>query len=146
MKKMLLGSRGDEGESNMGLFDWVELECELPKEISHLAGWQTKDLDDPYMRKVKITKEGRLLLETFHYEDKSEPNAKPGSLESVFGCQTPVHEGWEDLNFHGIFHFHELDGARLIICAAKFTDGNLVGITHDGETELPRQKKRDLYT
>jgi hypothetical protein len=88
------------------MFDYVVVECELPDESAKgVREWQTKEFDAPMMENYRITAEGRLMEELYHREDLSDPNAAPGSIESIIGCATLVHDGWRDLNFHGVLRF-----------------------------------------
>lgn len=136
----------------MGLFDRVVVECPLPDAgASVVREWQTKDFPDPYMENYKITSDGRLMSEQYRVEDHSDPNAPKGSIESIMGCATPVHEAWHDMNFHGILNFYgDANTGELLAIGlephnfgkdlnhpeevewfeynAKFTDGQLVGI------------------
>ena len=90
----------------MGMFDYVVVECELPDaSAKDIHEWQTKDFDWPMMEKYRITADGRLMEELYHREDRSDPNAPPGSWRRIAGCATPVHEGWRDMNFHGVLNF-----------------------------------------
>ena len=118
----------------MGMFDYGIVECSLPDDAAtRVHEWQTKDFDEPFMAKYKITAEGRLLAERVHYENLSDPNAPPGSAASYCGCMTPVHDGWDDLNYHGVLNFYGnvggvYDAEHWYEYNAKFTDGFLVSI------------------
>ena len=86
-----------------------------------------------------------------HYEDRSDPQYPIGSLERRAGRMTRIHEGWDDVHFHGILNFYgdkysgdtrmisfrpETFGEDLLHPEraewfeynAKFTDGQLVSI------------------
>lgn len=136
----------------MGMFDRIVMEYPLPDPGAvAVKEWQTKDFPDPYLENYKITADGRLMRERVHYEDKSDPKAPKGSLENPWGCMTPVHEAWEDMNYHGMLNFYgdAHTGELLAISLkpetfgqdlnhpeemewfeynAKFTDGKLVEI------------------
>lgn len=89
------------------MFDYVIPECRLPDEDAKLIRqWQTKDFDAPFMDKYRITPEGRLLEEVYHIEDRSDKAAKPGTFASIAGIMTKVHEGWKDMNYHGVLNFY----------------------------------------
>ena len=113
----------------MGMFDNVRVDHPIAgiRDPSSIE-WQTKDFLDPMMDVYKITRDGRLLEELVHTEDRSDPNAEPGTLASLLGCMTRVHDGWRDMDFHGVLHFHGLLDDELVEVTAKFTDGNLVRI------------------
>lgn len=93
----------------MGMFDNVECEFLLPGSLEGRE-WQTKSFAEPFLRKHRITVNGRLLRELVHYEDRSAPNAV--GLAKLAGMMTPVHDGWEDLNYHGVVNFYGTAGAE----------------------------------
>jgi hypothetical protein len=134
------------------MFDIVIVEVPLPDAgAAQVREWHTKDFLDPFMENYKITPDGRLLHELMHLEDRSDPQYPIGSIERLAGSATRIHDGWRDVQFHGILHFHgdKYSGeTRLISFApetlgqdllhpepaewfeynAKFTDGQLVSI------------------
>ena len=111
----------------MSLYDNVSIEFDLPDELKEIAEWQTKDFDHPFLNKYVITKTGRLLKEKVHYEDRSDPNAT--GIMALVGALSAVHDGWEDMNYHGMLNFHGLDkNNKYISCEAKFTDGECIEI------------------
>ena len=111
----------------MGMYDHVRLNNVIFGDDQGHIG-QTKDLQEwPTMDDYEINPEGRLIHIEVNYEDQSDPNAKPGSLESFLGCMTPVPTGEiTDLNFHGFVWVWGKGAAHQWCC--KFTDGNLVSI------------------
>lgn len=125
----------------MGLFDLLIVECALPDAgAAAVKEWQTKDLPDPYLHTYKITAEGRLLSERIGYDDKPDPEASRDTLESFIECRAPVHDAWDDMNYHGILTFygdadsgegpgedHDVE-TEWFEYRAKFTDGKLVAI------------------
>jgi hypothetical protein len=139
-------------EVTMGMFDMVIVEFSLPDAgASEVKGWQTRDFPDPLLENYKITADGRLLRERIHYEDRSDPQYLIGTFERLAGSMTSIHDGWDDVHFHGILNFYgnKYSGElRMISCApetfgkdllhpepaewfeynAKFTDGQLVSI------------------
>lgn len=117
----------------MGMFDNVFPECVLPDAgAARVREWQTKSFDEPFLRKYRITADGKLLREVVRYEDRSDPTAEPGSLASFAGCMTPVHERWEPLAFTGTVNFYgtpEYGMREWIEYDAAFVDGVLTQIT-----------------
>ena len=112
----------------MGMFDNVEVEYPLPDEAArHVGEWQTKDLDC-WMDVYRLTAEGRLMEEVYHTEDRSDKSAPPGSLASVRGIWSKVHEDWKDMNYHGVLNFygHTTHGREWVEYNATFTNGQLV--------------------
>ena len=136
----------------MGMFDRVIVEFPLPDAgASVVKEWQTKDFPDPDLENYRITADGRLLHERIHFEDRSDSQCSVGAFSLLAGSMTPIHEGWDDLCFHGILNFYgdkysgELrmistaretfgqdllhpEPAELFEYNAKFTDGQLVSI------------------
>lgn len=122
----------------MGLFDTVLVEHPLPDEgAAKVTWWQTKDFDCPALNNYRISAEGRLFRERVRFEDRSDPDAT--GLMALRGIMTPIHEGWDDMNFHGILNFYGYDRTGLAPDApysperwyeynAKFTDGQLVAL------------------
>ncbi len=112
----------------MGLFDYLVIEAPIegvddPSRVE----WQTKAFDNPWMLRYRITADGRLLEPRIYIEDRSDPNAAPGSAASFAGCMTPVYDGWDDMNYHGDVDFvgGEPDYQRYV---ARFTHGQLESI------------------
>jgi hypothetical protein len=136
----------------MGMFDIVIIEVPLPDAgAAEVREWQTKDFPDSFMENYKITVDGRLLHERIHLEDRSDSQYPIGSKERLVGSATRIHDGWDDVHFHGTLSFHgdKYSGETRIIrfrsesCGedllhpepaewfeykAKFTDGRLVSI------------------
>jgi hypothetical protein len=90
----------------VGLYDSVI--CEVPLPDGVVGEMQTKDMDCELAR-YTITGDGRLMVRRWDV-----------------GVPADI-----DVGFHGIFHFHCLDGGTNVmhVYSAKFTDGVLVGIT-----------------
>jgi hypothetical protein len=123
----------------MGLFDYVRSEVPLPD------GWQssdlqTKDFDMPYMEVYTIRADGRLIHSKPRY-DITRADELCGDI---------------DTNFHGILSFGGLetighhppreDGWRAPMYRshryeAKFTDGQLVGITLESSDDIKSEDK-----
>lgn len=104
----------------MGMFDYVRCEYPLPGlDDPTKIQFQTKDTDEQYMMHYRITKDGLLMRLVGHIEDHSDPNAKPGSWQSLCGCMTFVKDGEElepycgVLNFYGDKHTGELISLNL---------------------------------
>lgn len=136
----------------MGMFDFVTVEYPLPDAgAAEVKEWQTKDFPDPLLENYRITAGGRLLHERIHYEDHSDPQCPIGTLECLTGSRTRIHDGWDDVHFHGILTFYgdkHSGELRLVSTApetfgkdllhpepaewfeynARFTDGRLVSI------------------
>lgn len=129
----------------MGLFDTVELYDgvtmpEYPETVApgEDVDWQTKGIDRPSMTTFRITAEGRLLEEEWHFEDvppEDRPYAGRDDIDEddfryFAGCLDRVHDGWiERDDYHGRFEitnsFESLDG--LVRYQVTFTHGRLEG-------------------
>lgn len=144
----------------MGMFDILIVEVPLPDAgAAEVREWHTKDFADPFMENYKITADGRLLHERIHLEDRSDPQYSIGSNKRFVGCSTRIHEGWDDVHFHGILSFQgdENSGETRLISftadgvgkdlfhpepaewfeyKAKFTDGQLVSIERVGARQV----------
>lgn len=124
----------------MGLYDIVELsdERELPGfdgDPSNVE-WQTKTFRPCTRTKFRITAEGELLEENWHYETRPQ-EARPSTdgdsdaerrLHEAFGVRERVHDCWQQRQYHGIFEFHASVDDSLLRYEAKFTDGQLMEI------------------
>lgn len=140
----------------MGMFDHVVVEegvdlPEFPDDASEYT-WQTKDFDTLNFTTYKITDDGRLLQEEFHYEEvpKEErpyPDADPDEepLKAMAGRMKKVNDGWTERQYHGIVNFYHaipidddpIDGDRMWWeYDAKFTDGQLENINLTDKHEL----------
>ena len=90
----------------MGMFDIVIVEYPLPDAgVAEVREWQTKDLPDPYLENYKITVDGRLSQKRIHYEDQSDSQYPIRIIEHLAGSRTRIHEGSDDVHFHGILNF-----------------------------------------
>lgn len=116
----------------MGMFDVVAVECPVEGiENPAACEWQTKSFDDPFLHNYRITADGRLLSERVRYEDRSDPNAPSDSIEHWAGMCTPVHEGWDEVPYHGdVWMIGDFPGAanRFVEIVARFTEGRLTKI------------------
>ena len=133
----------------MGMFDYVRCEPSLPDGWDYSGdhvGLQTKDFDCE-MTTLLIRADGRLLVERFEYEEvpKAErPYPDDDGLLGMCGMLRRINCRWDDLNFHGLFHFGALEvigrhppddrGWAAPIFrdhdyVAKFTDGQLISLT-----------------
>lgn len=116
----------------MGMFDYVIPEYPI-EGIPNAAAleWQTKDFADPFLKKYRITRDGRLEEEIVRYEDRGDKTAPEGTFARFIGCMTPVHDGWRDMNYHGDLYFGHGVGSESIDICARFTNGQLEWIRRD---------------
>lgn len=130
----------------MGMFDYVE--CCVPidgVENPRAIVWQTKDFDMPCLDSYRITANGRLEHEVTHREDRSDPNAE--GLMRFRGMLTAVHDGWEDLNYHGDIGLVGGIGGKWAHVTARFTDGRLTWIRLDAPpAPLPQSAVNEPLT
>lgn len=110
----------------MGMFDYVQCDYPLPDgQIAEGPVFQTKDFNC-FMDIVRITREGRVILQATHYEDvpkaeRPEPDAPDSSLMAMRGCIRRVVDSEYDAEFHGDMHFYDLEREFI----ARFTEGQL---------------------
>lgn len=111
----------------MGLYDdvWLADEISLPDGYEGRA-FQTKDFDDPYLDKYRITADGRLERLDFDLEPTGE-KVNYGGVE--FPEERRINERWTPLDWHGWLNFYTFTAERnWHEYNAKFTDGKLVEI------------------
>ena len=78
----------------MGLFDYVKCNYPLPVKGANKHTYQTKDTPAQYMDSYEIREDGTLWHEDYDTEDRSDPKAEPGSIDSLSGMRTPVNHRW----------------------------------------------------
>jgi hypothetical protein len=88
----------------MGLFTNVVVEGKHLPLTLRKCDWQTKDVVEPTMDTLIITKAGRLLEQLYD---------KPA----------------EDLNYHGDMNFYTIHKGEWVEFKARFTDGQLESLT-----------------
>jgi hypothetical protein len=120
----------------MGMYDFIDIDESInlpdyPPNMSR-SDFQTKTFPDPLMTIYKITNEGKLLQEQWHYEDVPEEERPcypfKNDWESVIGMVKKITDGWKELDFHGWLTFYTSVNKEWFEYEAKFTDGNLVKI------------------
>lgn len=140
------------------MYDSVVVEdgVDLPELENHPnQGWQTKDFEKS-LNIYKINSDGRLLKEKYtmeYVEEEERPNYNEeiggfeNEWEKAFGMMQKESEGWEELDFHGIFSFYQslqikepekVEGDNINVVVrepeewfcyeAKFTDGELMNV------------------
>jgi hypothetical protein len=127
----------------MGLFDTVELYdgVHLPEYPDGVAPasevtWQTKGIDRPFMNTFRITADGNLHKEEFHFEQVPPAERPHASREDVaeddilylVGSRERVHDGWiRRDDYHGRFDItHSFESIEpLVTYQATFTHGQL---------------------
>lgn len=113
----------------MGMFDYMECEMPLPSDPAPPVNvvFQTKDVptDQLWMETWVISTEGRLIKKGVRYEDRSDPNAEPGTIDSIIGCMTSVEvpENDKQIFYHGDIEFHHCDNSRWWSYIARFSEG-----------------------
>jgi hypothetical protein len=115
----------------MGLFDYIRIKMPLPADPPppSVEFFQTKDVPtlQLWMEQWTIEADGRLIKHGVRYEDRSDPNAKPGSLESIIGSMTSVPEPEQDeiVPHHGDICFGHFDtqSNQWWEYTARFTEG-----------------------
>lgn len=117
----------------MGLFDYVRCHYPLPVEGANELEYQTKDMDWPYMDRYEIRADGTLWKEHYDTEDRSDPNAEPGSIDSFIGCMTRVRKRWEPEPYTGALEFYKNNNGRRLEFAALFKDGRIAGLVDNSD-------------
>jgi hypothetical protein len=132
----------------MGLFDRLTFEDDLDVEFPEIGAdpfavtWQSKSISrhQPMLEDYKVTADGRLLKEDAEYEHVPEEerphyNEETSEFESpilgMAGSMEKVRQGWSDTQYHGVFEFHRTIDEEYVSLEAKFTDGQLEGITRE---------------
>ncbi|MCA3638997.1 MAG: hypothetical protein O9306_12460 [Beijerinckiaceae bacterium] len=115
----------------MGMFDYVKCEYPLPHPEMQEAVFQTKDTDAAYLKKYRITKEGRLIHETVRYEMvplAERPYPDENDWRSIMGSMRSVPTGDVDTKFHGALHFYTDHDGQWFEYFALFKDGDLIDL------------------
>jgi len=132
----------------MGVYDRLTFEDGLDVEFPDIEAdpfeitWQTKSIarQHPMLDKYKVTAEGRLFktdLESKRVPEEERPgyDEEIGGFENEFGkgrgSRKRVVKGWTDTEYHGTFEFHTTIDGDYVSLEAKFTDGQLVAISHN---------------
>jgi hypothetical protein len=104
----------------MGIYDYVHCEYPLPGlDDPTKIEFQTKSLDT-FFDNYRITAEGKLEIEEYDVEDRSDPNAE--GFARFIGCCARVPTGWKPVDFSGILNFY-----------GDVYSGNLMLISFEGE-------------
>ena len=120
----------------MGMFDYLRVDRQLPDGTDgSTAQFQTKDFECS-MVEYQISAEGRLLQPIWHSEEvpkEQRPFPNDEGFLGLAGSMRTVVDRMHDMNHHGIVNFYRWDAAakKLHEYNAKFTEGQLVGITRD---------------
>lgn len=148
----------------MGMFDYVVCEVPLP-DGGRPGEMQSKDFDCS-MTTIRISAEGRLLIERYESytvpkEERPYPNAEPGSWQEVCGIWGKRNRRWEDMHFHGDFNFYgneRVGEPEPVLCngkwsyerrrvwreyIARFTEGQLTGIRAMGDDAQGIEARQD---
>lgn len=107
----------------MGMFDYLKISTNLlplleseKMEIGDNVVWQTKDVDKA-LSTAEITNDGKL-----RYLDIEYVSGDTSFLKTI-------EKGWVEIEMHGFVNFYGKVNDTFYEFSAKFTDGNLVGIT-----------------
>ena len=86
----------------MGMYDNLRCEYPLPGDPGDIE-FQTKDFDS-ILNEYRITVDGKLLIEEYDIEDRSDPNAT-GFMRFV-GSMTRIPKGYKPVDFTGYVNFY----------------------------------------
>jgi hypothetical protein len=107
----------------MGMFDYVHCEYPLPGlDDPTKFEFQTKSLET-FFDNYRITVEGKLEVEDYDVEDRSDPSAE-GFARLVGSC-TRIPKGWNPVDFSGVLNFYGDENS-----------GNLFLISFEGEGKV----------
>ena len=124
----------------MSLFDYVMVECPLPKTapkwINELTLFQTKETDAQFMECYTITLEGRLIHHSVDYEAVPEkerpywgtPTWDKSAIAKMCGSIRHIPTGDVDTNFHGDLHISassESQPYEFYNLVVRFTNGKV---------------------
>lgn len=114
----------------MGVFDYLRCSYPLPRQGANALEYQTKDTEAQYMEHYEIRADGTLWHQVYDTEDRSDPNAEPGSLKSLMGRMTRINERWERDTMTGEVVFSAYPGKAYtdknkVRFSAYFVNGDL---------------------
>jgi hypothetical protein len=119
----------------MGIYDYVHCEYPLPGlDDPTKIEFQTKSLDTLFDN-YRITAEGKLEIEEYDVEDRSDPNAE--GFARFIGCCARVPTGWKPVDFSGILNFYgDVYSGNLMLISfewfefdAEFKNGTLTNLS-----------------
>jgi len=106
----------------MSLFTYVKIDKTLlDSEYHSFTEWQTKDVAEPFMETLEITKEGEL----YYIEDIREWKEDKESI--IGGFLVKIGENRNKINFHGDINFYScnIEKREGVDLFARFTNGKL---------------------
>ena len=88
----------------MGIYDHVHCEYPLPGlDDPTRIEFQTKSLDT-FFDTYRITADGKLEIEEYDVEDRSDPNAE--GIARFIGSATRIPKDWKPVDFTGVVNFY----------------------------------------
>jgi len=89
----------------MGMYDQVKCFADLPLLGANSWTYQSKDTPSQFLDDFKICEDGKLWMEEYDTEDRSDPNAE--GILRLAGSMAKIHKGWKWLkNFSGQLSFY----------------------------------------
>ena len=121
----------------MGIYDNIHCEYPLPGlDDPTKIEFQTKSLDT-FFDNYRITAEGKLEIEEYDVEDRSDPNAE--GIAKLFGCMTRIPQGWKPVEFTGIVNFYGDANSGNLFLVSFGEEGKVEMLGEDG-TPVPKPK------
>ena len=122
----------------MGIFDYVHCEYPLPGlQDPATIEFQTKSMDT-FFDNYRITAEGKLEVEDYDVEDRSDPNAE--GFARFIGCATRIPKGWSLVDFSGTLNFYgDANSGNLFLISFEEGSSNVEMLGEDGKP-VPRPK------
>lgn len=125
----------------VGMYDCVRIDDSIHLPEYELRSnddveWQTKTFER-IMGTYKVTAEGKLFKEEWHYEEVPEEERPmydediggfENDLDKAFGSMAKVHEGWIQKDYHGRMNIVGTDEENFYEYSLKFTNGRLEDI------------------
>lgn len=121
----------------MGMFDYVDFECELPNGLGRVESWQTKDFGCD-LHTYTVTKDGKLIhhdqrMELVPEEERpfwEKPEWESKHFFRMIGCMKSIPDGDKVIDYHG--DFYVVGGkwdSEYIEMRVRFTHGKMEEIT-----------------
>lgn len=108
----------------MGMFDNVEVLVALPNlPADAKPDFQTKSLAC-FMEDYRIDEAGRLWVQKYDIEDRSDPNAT--GIMRLAGSMTRINQRWVPFSYTGEVRFYDMIGGEWYEYSAYFENGLLV--------------------
>ena len=122
----------------MGIYDHVHCEYPLPGlDDPTRIEFQTKSLDT-FFDNYRITADGKLEIEEYDVEDRSDPNAE--GIARFIGSATRIPKDWKPVDFTGVVNFYgDVNTGNMFLISFEEGSPNVAMLGEDGKP-TPRPK------